>query len=41
MDFLPAGHFAWEEVPDPYGGILIGWLSGGYREASERPQPTF
>ncbi|MCW3042400.1 MAG: hypothetical protein JWL57_558 [Actinobacteria bacterium] len=37
MELLPAGHFAWEEVPDLYGGILISWLSAGYREASERP----
>jgi pimeloyl-ACP methyl ester carboxylesterase len=34
MDLLPAGHFAWEEVPDLYGDILINWLSAGYREAS-------
>jgi pimeloyl-ACP methyl ester carboxylesterase len=40
MELLPAGHFAWEEVPDLYGGILISWLSGGYREASERPPST-
>jgi pimeloyl-ACP methyl ester carboxylesterase len=26
IDLLPAGHFAWEEVPDLYGGILISWL---------------
>ncbi|SRR5712692_4318586 len=35
MDLLPAGHFAWEEVPDLYGDILMSWLSTGYREASE------
>jgi pimeloyl-ACP methyl ester carboxylesterase len=40
MELLPAGHFAWEEVPDLYGGILIKWLSAGYREASERPPST-
>jgi pimeloyl-ACP methyl ester carboxylesterase len=40
MELLPAGHFAWEEVPDLYGGILINWLSAGYREASERPPST-
>lgn len=33
MDLLPAGHFAWEEVPDLYGEILINWLTSGYREA--------
>ena len=32
MDPLPAGHFAWEEVPDLYGDVLIRWLSAGYRE---------
>ncbi len=32
MDLLTAGHFAWEEVPDQYGDVLIRWLSGGYRE---------
>ncbi|MEA2589766.1 MAG: hypothetical protein QOH66_2693 [Actinomycetota bacterium] len=40
MELLPAGHFAWEEVPDLYGGILINWLRAGYREASERPPST-
>ncbi len=32
MDLLPAGHFAWEELPDRYGGILTNWMSSGYRE---------
>jgi pimeloyl-ACP methyl ester carboxylesterase len=32
MDLLPAGHFAWEEVPELYGDVLIRWLSAGYRE---------
>ena len=35
MDLLPAGHFAWEEVPDLYGDVLVGWLSAGYRERSD------
>jgi pimeloyl-ACP methyl ester carboxylesterase len=35
MEILPAGHFAWEEVPDLYGGILISWLTTGYHEASQ------
>ena len=34
MDLLPAGHFAWEEVPDLYGEILINWIVSGYREGS-------
>lgn len=37
MDLLPAGHFAWEEVPDLYGDVLVRWLSGGYRELDSRP----
>ncbi len=32
MDLLPAGHFAWEEVPELYGDVLVRWLSAGYRE---------
>jgi pimeloyl-ACP methyl ester carboxylesterase len=35
MDLLPAGHFAWEEVPDLYGGVLVRWLSAGYRECAD------
>jgi pimeloyl-ACP methyl ester carboxylesterase len=35
MDLLPAGHFAWEEVPDLYGDVLVRWLSAGYRELSD------
>ena len=37
MDLLPAGHFAWEEVPDMYGEILVNWVASGYREASTTP----
>jgi pimeloyl-ACP methyl ester carboxylesterase len=32
MDLLPAGHFAWEEVPSLYGDVLARWLSVAYRE---------
>ena len=32
MDLLPAGHFAWEEVPDLYGDVLTSWIGAGYRE---------
>jgi hypothetical protein len=35
MDLLPAGHFAWEEVPHLYGDVLVRWLSVGYRERSD------
>ena len=34
MDLLSAGHFAWEEVPDLYGDVLVRWLTTGYRERS-------
>jgi len=37
MDLLPAGHFAWEEVPDLYGDVLISWLTAGYRELARTP----
>ena len=33
MHLLPAGHFAWEEVPDLYGEILIDWMASGYRDS--------
>jgi pimeloyl-ACP methyl ester carboxylesterase len=36
IDLLAAGHFAWEEVPDLYGEVLIHWLNVGYREQSGR-----
>jgi len=32
MDLFPAAHYAWEEVPDLYGDVLINWLSRKYRE---------
>ncbi|HZX03411.1 hypothetical protein [Kribbella sp.] len=28
---LEAGHFAWEEVSDEYGRLLVAWIGGGYR----------
>jgi len=31
MELLPAAHYAWEEVPDLFGDVLIDWLSAGYR----------
>jgi pimeloyl-ACP methyl ester carboxylesterase len=37
MDLLPAEHFAWEEVPDLYGEILVNWLAGGYRKVADTP----
>ena len=37
MDLLPAGHFAWEEVSDLYGDVLVSWFSSGYRERRQEP----
>ena len=28
---LDAGHFAWEEAPDQYGGLIADWVNGRYR----------
>ena len=28
---LDAGHFAWEEAAEEYGGLVADWASGGYR----------
>jgi pimeloyl-ACP methyl ester carboxylesterase len=28
---LDAGHFAWEQAPEEYGGLVAEWVSGGYR----------
>jgi pimeloyl-ACP methyl ester carboxylesterase len=32
---LDAGHFAWEEAPDAYGGMIVDWVSGGYRRENK------
>jgi pimeloyl-ACP methyl ester carboxylesterase len=37
MDLLPAEHFAWEEVPDLYGDVLVKWLSADYLTPSDLP----
>lgn len=34
LNFLDAGHFAWEEVPDQYGAIVVEWLRTGHREVA-------
>lgn len=34
LNLLDAGHFAWEEVPDQYGGIALEWLRTGYLETA-------
>ena len=28
---LDAGHFAWEQRPEEYGGLVVDWISGRYR----------
>ena len=28
---LDAGHFAWEQASEEYGGLVADWVSGGYR----------
>ena len=28
---LDAGHFAWEQAPEEYGGLVAEWVSGRYR----------
>ncbi len=37
LSFLDAGHFAWEEVPDQYGGIVLEWLRIGHRQVAGAP----
>lgn len=34
LTLLDAGHFAWEEVPDLYGGIVLEWVRVGHLEAT-------
>jgi pimeloyl-ACP methyl ester carboxylesterase len=34
LHFLDAGHFAWEEVPDQYGSVVVDWLVTGHRQAT-------
>ena len=31
---LEAGHFAWEEAAEEYGGLVAEWVSGGYRRVA-------
>ena len=28
---LDAGHFAWEQVAEEYGRLVVDWVSGGYK----------
>jgi pimeloyl-ACP methyl ester carboxylesterase len=28
---LDAGHFAWEQAAEEYGGLVVDWVGGGYR----------
>jgi pimeloyl-ACP methyl ester carboxylesterase len=34
LHFLDAGHFAWEEVPDQYGTLVVEWLQDVHRETA-------
>jgi pimeloyl-ACP methyl ester carboxylesterase len=34
LNLLDAGHFAWEELPDQYGDIVLEWLRSGHLEAA-------
>jgi hypothetical protein len=31
---LAAGHFAWEQAADEYGGLIVDSVGGGYRRAN-------
>jgi pimeloyl-ACP methyl ester carboxylesterase len=31
---LDAGHFAWEQRPEVYGGLVADWVTGGYRRVA-------
>jgi pimeloyl-ACP methyl ester carboxylesterase len=31
---LDAGHFAWEEQSEEYGGLVAEWVSGGYKRVA-------
>jgi pimeloyl-ACP methyl ester carboxylesterase len=33
---LDAGHFAWEQAADEYGGLIVDWVSGGYRRVGPK-----
>jgi pimeloyl-ACP methyl ester carboxylesterase len=30
---LDAGHYAWEQAPEDYAGLIVDWVEGGYRRA--------
>ena len=32
---LDAGHFAWEQVPEEYGRLIVDWVGGGYRRVAK------
>jgi pimeloyl-ACP methyl ester carboxylesterase len=35
MHPLDAGHFAWEEKAEEYGGHIVDWVGGGYKRVAE------
>ena len=36
LNLLGAGPFAWEELPDQYGGIVLEWLRTGHLEVARQ-----
>ena len=38
---VDAGHFVWEEAPGEYASIIADWVTGGYRNGTETPQPIY
>ena len=35
LDVLDTGHFAWEEAPGQYAGIVAAWITGGYLTSAD------
>ena len=33
---LDAGHFAWEQVAEEYGRLVVDWVSGGYKRVVDK-----
>src|SRR5882724_2706386 len=31
---LDVGHYAWEQAPEEYGGLVVDWITGGYRRVA-------
>jgi hypothetical protein len=41
MHPLDAGHFAWEQVSEDYGRLIVDWVTGGFQRVggAARPKP--